>query len=184
MPDKIVKRRGGGRYLTPPQIDLGLRALVRNGGSGTTTARELGIPVDTVNSWRRRHRERYEELRVQMGPELEAQAIADFRGFVQRAEEAKSLALEKTVDALEAGDIKDPAKTLQAISISQGIAVQKVLELSGRPTAIVEHRSMAEALARLRALGAEVIEGTAVAVVDSAEPTVSAPVAELPSEAT
>jgi transposase-like protein len=167
MPDEMVTRQPGARYLTPPQIDAGLRVVVRHGGSATVAARELGIPVNTVESWKKRHRERYHQLREEMGPELERQAQQGFLAFVTRAEEAKAKALEAVVEGLDAGTVKDPARALQQVSISQGIAVQKVLELSGRPTSIVEHRSVAETIAQLRSLGAEIIEGT---VVSSDEP--------------
>lgn len=207
-------------YRTQEQVDQGLRVVIAHGGSVTAAAKALDVNYEVVKKWVDRNKERYAELEREMGPELEAQAVADFQGFLKRSEEAKRKALQTTVNnmdadardeaiylenmrlyqaALERGDadvqeptppakrVKDAGKTLQHIAISQGIAVQKILELTGRPTAVVQHTSMNEALARLKALGA-VVEGVATDITDvlSSEdhPTVPAPVAGLPREAT
>ena len=166
----------GQRHRTEAQIENGLRAIIRNGGSLTTTARELGVNVETVKNWKVRRRERYAELEREMGAELEAQAVDGFRAFVVRAEEAKRGALEQVILDIEEGNIRDAAKTLKDVAIAQGIGVQKILELTNRPTAIVEHRTPAEAFARLRSLGA-IIEGTADTLGDE-------PVAALPAPTT
>lgn len=152
----------GTRYRTEAQIENGLKVIIRNGGSFSAAAREMGVARTTVVSWLDdgRRRERYEAIRREMGPELEAQAVAGLQSFIVRAEEAKRGALEQVITAIDEGDLKDPAKTLKDVAIAQGIGVQKILELTNRPTAIVEHRTPEEAYARLRALGA-VIEGTA-----------------------
>ena len=193
---------------TQAQIDNGLRVVIRNGGSIRAAAKEMGVELAAVRSWMERHRERYAELEVEMGPELEAQSVNGFRAFVIRAEEAKKAALEGVIDDIAADEadmatfraalargetpdapalrIRNKAGVLKDLSISQGIGVQKVLELTNRPTQIVEHRTPAEAFARLRALGAQIIEGTATEVAPAmlVETTAAAPVAALPSEAT
>jgi hypothetical protein len=163
----------GARYRTEAQIENGLRVVIRNGGSISAAAREMGIAVTTVKSWLdpdRGRRERFEQLKREMGPELEAQAVAGLQAFIVRAEHAKRGALEAVIVDIDNGDVKDPAKTLKDVAIAQGIGVQKILELTNRPTAIVEHRTPEEAYARLRALGA-VIEGTA----DTLEPAKALP---------
>lgn len=207
-------------YRSSEQVEQGLRTIIAHGGSHTAAANALGLDVEIVRRWKVRNKERYAELEREMGPELEAQAVQDFQGFLKRSEEAKRKALQTTVDnmdadardeeiylenmrlyqaALERGDadvqepsppskrVRDAGKTLQHIAISQGIAVQKILELTGRPTQVVQHTSMNEALARLKALGA-VVEGVATDITDvlpsDDHPTVSAPVAGLPREAT
>lgn len=163
----------GQRYRTEAQIENGMRVIIRNGGSMTAAARELGVKLSAVKEWKYSRLERYKELEREMGPELEAQAVAGLQAFVVRAEEAKRGALESVITDIEEGNLRDPAKTLKDVSIAQGIGVQKILELTNRPTAIVEHRTPEEAFARLRSLGA-VIEGTADTLGDE-------PVAALPA---
>lgn len=205
--DELAATHKFRKYRSRAEQDAGMKVMIRNGGSPTAAGRELGIPAATCNSWRKEHPDRYLELQRELGPELEAQAVAGFQAFVLRAEAAKSKVLDRFLgdleadaadwqsyaEAVQAGKdpkppaprVKDAAKSLQAISISQGIGVQKVLELTGRPTHIVETRSLSEAMARLRELGAEAIDGTATeepAMLPEA--TAAAPVAALPMEAT
>lgn len=188
-PDKIVRRQPGTYKYTMQQREAALLALVHNGGAIKATALELGMEYETLHSWcTTRYKARYHELREKHGPELEAKAVAGLQGFLVRAEEAKGKALDATVAQIDDGTIKDPAKALQHISVSQGISVQKILELTQRPTQIHEHRSMNEIVSRLKALGAD-IQGVATEIPDatvlpSKSTTVSAPVAELPLEAT
>lgn len=141
---------------TVEQRDAALLAVVLNGGRVHQAARDLDVSAETLRSWMQRHRARYEELQQKHGPELEAKAVANLQGFIVRSEEAKSVALDATVVHLESGEAKNPGNDLKNIAIAQGIAVQKVLELTARPTSIVEHRSIAEAIERMRALGGEI----------------------------
>lgn len=199
-----IALRPGQHRRNKKQIDACILALVLNGGSISDTALEYGESPAAIREWRRRYPARYAELQQEYGPEIERRAVAELQAFITRAERAKGLALSRTVDLMEAdardeashqelvdsgalGDdeIKPPTMrvrnthaALKDIAIAQGISVQKVLELTNRPTQVIEHRSPAEAMAQLRALGALVIDGTAD-VLPSGEVNASAPVAEL-----
>lgn len=151
----------------PAEIEAGLLALVLSGGSSRVASRETGIPESTLTSWQLAHRGRIEELRRERGPELERMAIEGFRAFVVRAEQVKAAALELTLKQIEDGSIKDPARAMQAVSISQGISVQRMLELDGRPSGVAPDRSLGELVAALERLGATKqsrgsVEGSAV----------------------
>lgn len=156
MPDEMMDRPNGRRNFTPDQRDAALLAVIMSGGRVKQTARELDVNYETLRSMVDRNHERYEELQRKHGPELEARAVANLQAFVARAEEAKFIALDASVAQIEAGESKSPANDLKNIAVAQGISVQKILELSGRPTQIVQHGGLAEAMARLRQLGATV----------------------------
>lgn len=156
MPDETMERPDGRRNFSVEQRDQALLAVIMSGGRVKQTAKELGINYETLRSMVDRNREHYEELQRKHGPELEARAVANLQAFVARAEEAKFIALDASVAQIEAGESKSPANDLKNIAVAQGISVQKILELSGRPTQIVQHGGLAEAMARLRQLGATV----------------------------
>ena len=104
---------------------------------------------------------RYEELREKHGPALERRVVSGLLDFMEQAEEVKRAALARTLADLQSEEgVRDASTAMKNIAISQGIAGTKMMELMGRPTSIIEHRSPNELLSRLRALGA-IIEGTA-----------------------
>lgn len=157
-----IKRPPGKRraYL-PHEIEAGLQALVMCGGSTRKTAELTGVPRRTIEKWVKLHRGRIEVIRRERGPELERLAIEGFRAFVVRAEEAKAAALDETLKRIEDGTARDPGRDLSSISVAQGISVQRMLELDGRPQGVKGgERSVAELLTELQRLGA-VIDGSA-----------------------
>jgi hypothetical protein len=137
-----------------------LQALVLCGDSTRRASELCGVPHPTLQAWKSEHRARIERIREERGPELEAMAINGLRAFALRAEEVKAAALEATMEQLREGKARDPAAVLRNVATAQGITVSKILELSGRPTSIVEHRSAQDIVARLASLGA-VVDSTA-----------------------
>ncbi len=155
---------GTGKQYSEIDIEAALLAVVMQGGRVTRAAELTGINRDTLYRWANlEYNQRYSELRAEKGPELEQLAIQGLLEFVHKAESAKNLALEKTVQQLEAGEAKDPGATLRNIATAQGISVTKIMELSGRPTSTVIHQSPAELMARLASLGA-VVDTTATEI--------------------
>lgn len=151
----VHTRSGAAAKYSQTEVESALLAVVMEGGVVRRAAELVGVPAATLSRWvNQEHYQRYSELRVKHGPELEKRAVEGLLNFVRRAEDAKYLALEKTIDELESGDTKDPGATLRNIATAQGISVTKILELSGRPTSTVMHKSPAELMARLQALGA------------------------------
>lgn len=145
------------------QVEEALLAVVMSGGVVREAAALVDIPKETIRDWTNLHAGRLAELRAAHGPELEKRAVDGLMAFVTAAEGVKRTALESTQDALDAGEIKDPSSALKNISISQGIAVTKVMELTGRPTANQIKQSPAELLAGLARLGA-IVNSTAVEI--------------------
>lgn len=151
------------RSYMPHEVEAALQALVLSGGSPRRASKLCGVPHPTLIDWASKHRERIEVIRRERGPELERMAIEGFRGFIVRAEEVKAAALEATMAQIENGSIKDPARAMQAVSISQGISVQRMLELDGRPSGVEPGRSLGELVAALERLGAvRTVDGSAV----------------------
>lgn len=151
------------RSYAPHEVEAGLQALVFEGGSARRAGRITGIPVSTLDLWLTLHRERLEVIRKERGPELERMAIEGFRAFVVRAEQVKAAALEATMDRIESGEVAEPWKAMQATAIAQGISVQRMLELDGRPSGVEPGRSLGELVAALERLGAvRTVEGSAV----------------------
>lgn len=194
MSPAFPNAKKGRRRYTVAQREQALLAVVMNGGRILETGRQLGINGETLRKWVAWQRPHYEELQRKHGPELEARAVSGLQAFINNAEEAKAAALAAVVDGLsqDALDltawaervradplanerapvprIKDPAKALQHVAVAQGISVQKILELTGRPTQTVQHTSINDSLARLRALGAQItVEGAAVEIPQALE---------------
>lgn len=159
-PKAAIANRPRHSKYTDTQIEEALLAVVMNGGSMKRGAELVEIPYDTVRDWMNLYAARYAELRREKGPELERRAVDGLLSFVSAAEDTKRLALEKTTEELEAGETKDPGATLRNVATAQGIAVTKIMELTGRPTANTTGRSAQELLAGLARLGA-VINSTA-----------------------
>ncbi len=145
------------------KIDQGLMALVLCGGRAKEAAQHVGVTERTLNRWKQDNPGRYLEIQRDKGAEIEAMALDSLRAFVVASEHVKVVALEKTLEYLESGKPRDPSAVLRNVATSQGLAISKLLELSGRPTSVTEHRNLDELLARLKHLGATV-DGIAVEV--------------------
>lgn len=162
LPTTLGTSKAGRRSYLPHEIETALQALVMCGGSTTRACRLTGIPRGTLDDWKVWHRERIEIIRRERGPELEQMAINGFRAFVVRAEEAKALALEETVKRLADGTARDPGRDLSSISVAQGISVQRMLELDGRPQGVPGgEASVGELMRKLHGMFGGAVEGSA-----------------------
>lgn len=144
---------------TDIELEQALTAIVMTGGNMEEAARITGRHAKTLAAWRNKNIARYMEIRREKGPALEAMVVDGLRGFLVEAERVKLKALNALEKAIDDGEVKDYGSALKNISVSQGIAGSKIMDLTGRPTAIIEHRSTKELMARLAAIGA--IESTA-----------------------
>jgi hypothetical protein len=165
MSDDLVpslpRRPGKRRSYLPHELEAGLQALVLCGGSTHKAEQMTGIPRATFKSWAVKHRERLDVIRHERGPQLERMAIDGFRAFILRAEHAKNVALDETLKRLEDGTARDPGRDLSQISVAQGIATQRMLELDGRPQGVPGgERTVTEIFKQLERLGA-VVDGSA-----------------------
>jgi hypothetical protein len=163
------------RY-SPTEIDAALAVLAAS-GSSLQASETTGIPDRTLREWKIEHADRYREIQEREAPKLEAIAASTAREIIIRAGETEHALLDtlnqRIHDQAPTKELSELAGTLQRVTTSKGINGTKLLELTGRPTQIVEHR---EGTDILRALGAKVpglvIEATAT---EEPQPTLQAP---------
>lgn len=142
---------------TPAEIDKALTVLAYYGGNAVRAASDIGMSDRTLRLWRSEtHRERYLEIAEREGPRLEQLAAQQARELILRAADAEHGVLDRLATRLDdtestSKELSELAGTLQRLTTSKGINGTKLLELTGRPTQIVEHRDpkqAAQALAR------------------------------------
>jgi hypothetical protein len=150
------------RVHQPYTLEIVETALLTFAATGNYKhASELvGIPDDTIRDWHIRFPNRYQRLAEKHAGEIEKTIATKVRQTVMSAATAldKAVALEEKRLGLD--DVKDASASARNLATVMGIGVTKILELEGRPTSIVEHRSGAEALRAAEALGF-VIDSTA-----------------------
>ncbi len=165
-----------GQDFTPAQIDQALTTLAYYGGNSARAAEELGMSSSTLRQWRLyKHRDRYLEIAEREAPRIEAMAAQQARELVIRASETEHTLIDRlntrlADDETTSKELSELAGTLQRVTTSKGINGTKLLELTGRPTSIVEHRDPAQTVnAIARKLGLT-IDSTAIDVTPTALP--------------
>ena len=111
-------------------------------------------------------RERYEQRRNELAPVLEGMHANDLLDTARLATTVGNLAIAKTKELLETGQIRDPAvasKVARDLSQVSTQSIDKRLAVQGRPTTITEHRDVREIVRALEALKVvQVIDSTGV----------------------
>jgi transposase-like protein len=146
--------KGQRSEYTPTEIETALRVVAFYGGNTERASREIGINARTLRVWRGdAHRDRYQEIVAQEGPKLEAIAADQAREAILRSSDVEhrifdllDAATDPEHEAFKPKDITDLAGALQRITTSKGINTTKLLELTGRPTQVVQHLSPQEAI--------------------------------------
>jgi hypothetical protein len=149
--------------FTPEEIERSLLALALCGGNSTRAAKMLEadprmsrVPATpTLRQWRNyNHNARYEELRTRHAPEIEAAAIGDYREIVVEGARAQLLATQRSANNIEQLDPAEAAKVAKDLSVATGIAADKLLLFTDRPTSRTETTTPEQTLAALlQALG-------------------------------
>lgn len=140
---------------TPAEVDKALTVLAYCGGNGRRASEISGVPKATLQLWRTEtHRERYQEIAERERPKLEQMAVDGAVAQILRADESALRILDRLDDALEDPDAKpkelsELAGAAQRLATAKGINGTKLLELTGRPTQITEHRSATDTLRSL-----------------------------------
>ena len=155
------------RTFSAEERTRALIVLASRAGNCAEASRELvaggvDVPVETLRGWKKT--DEYERIRHDYGYKLEEYVIAEIRESMVEQSELERLALAKTREALENGDIKDPARAMRDISHAKGQNIDKLRVMTGRPTDITENRSLDELVRALASLG--------IAQVDSVDSTV------------
>lgn len=153
MPAKPPARKR--RQYSPVEIRQALTVLAYYGGNAARASLETGVPAMTLKDWRNTaHLDVYQEIQEREGPKLEAIAAAQAREAIIRSSDVEHRIfdrLSQETEDLTTKELSELTGALQRAATAKGINTTKLLELTGRPTQIVEHRDpkqAAEALAR------------------------------------
>lgn len=152
----------------PEHVAHALATLAMCGGNARQARERLlagGIDVSesTLKYWRNdRFPERYRQACEDTAPQIEAQVVDFQRELAYRASQAAQHAVALELERIDAREVKDASASARNLATTAGIAVDKVLSLTGRPTTIHEHRTPEQAMKRLRTLHPGLfVEGTA-----------------------
>lgn len=161
----------GTSSYTPEQVLTALNALALNGGHielarKTLHAQGHDVSRATLYRWRTEtYPERYRQVCDQLAPQVEAHVIELQRSLAVQATQTAIQAVELEQRRLRGGKVKDAAASARNLATVAGISVDKILSLSGRPTSVIEHRTVDDDLRALRAAG--IVNGTAEEVTDA-----------------
>lgn len=142
-------------------ITYGLTTVIAFAGNCEAASRALEaegkpIPASTLRVWRcSSFRDEYLELEAQHRPEIDARAVSQARTLVEKLGEAEELAIDRTIEALQAGEInaKDAAATLKNLTISKGVNIDKIDVREGKATSRVEITAGEDLIRSLEAAG-------------------------------
>lgn len=139
----------------PEHVAHALATLAMCGGNCRQARERLlaaGIDVNerTLLYWKNdRFPERYRQACHDTAPQIEAQVVDFQRELAYRASQAAQNAVALELERIEAREVKDASASARNLATTAGIAVDKVLSLTGRPTQITEHRTPEQSLKRL-----------------------------------
>lgn len=156
---------------TPTEVDKALTVLAYCGGNGRRAERICGVPQATLYLWRSEtHRDRYQEIQERERPKLEQLAVDGAVAQILRADESTLRIYDRIDEGLDgremeiegddgqtrtvtvhasAKELAELAGAAQRLTTAKGINGTKLLELTGRPTQITEHRSATDTLRSL-----------------------------------
>ena len=147
------------RSYTPEDVTRALVTLAVT-GSPRQTSERLEIPESTLRRWRDNvHADQYRQLQRDHAAKLEQVIVEQVREAALVSGAIEREALDRLAQNLHKLEPRDLANTIKNLKLTQGISIDKMLALTGRPTVITEHRNADELVAKLTAAG--VIEGTA-----------------------
>lgn len=156
------------RYFTPEEVDAGLMMLAFCGGNSGEASRRLkeqgyNLSDRVLRKFRSTtYPERYAELHRTRAQEIEDVIVTKMRETALQAADVQQRALEKTVEQLDNGELRDASTAARNAAVVQGIATDKLLTLTGRPTTVVEHRDAEDVLRGLaQRFPGLIVEGTA-----------------------
>jgi hypothetical protein len=162
-----------GRSFTAVQVDRCLLVLAIEGDNSERAAKALRAQDVRVSSRQlRRLRERYPNraraIHEQHFRELEDVLVQEQRALAMQAGVASRAAVRLEVERIAGGDVKDAARSAQALETTAGIATDKVLTLTGRPQAVVANLSVEDILKARRRDYATFVDGSAVEIEEAA----------------
>ena len=160
----------------PEDIERGLTALAIYGNSEKAVAalKANGLTAPSsrqLQNWRDQYPEQWNKAVREQAPKIEQQIVGDLLTTLQVSQRTVQVAVNKTLEQLEAGEAKDPAGAARNIATVVGITTDKFLTLTGRPSQIVENRTADQLLASIgRLVGATpVVDTTAEEISEATE---------------
>ena len=102
---------------------------------------------------KRFHIEEYEKIRNQLAPLVEQSFANDMLGVASMATQVEQVAVEHTMDLLKKGKIADPSRVARDLADVKAKNTDKRLAIQGRPTSIVEKRSVEDIWQQLEKMG-------------------------------
>lgn len=136
------------RRYADHEIKVGLAALLY-AGTLTKASEQTGIPKTTLKYWRDTKPEMWSEVQTQIAPKLDKLVLDQARELAVTWAELETQVAQHLAEALPRLDSRDIPAAARNISTARAISVDKLNILSGRPTAIVEHRSTTELVSHL-----------------------------------
>jgi hypothetical protein len=159
-----MARTGERKSYPPVERDAILTMAFHHGP--TVAAREFGCTKRTIAEWRRTKPEEWLAICDREGPALERRIVAQTQEVMARVGEIElrnALRIAEGMDELTPKEMVDLAGAQQRLATAKGINGTKLLELTGRPTQVIENRTGADILRQLAAaVPGLVVEGTAV----------------------
>ena len=162
-------KKPGKRQYSTEERTRSLLSLASRAGNVKAALRDLKeqgleVPEQTLRDWG--GSEEYERIRHKYGHKLEEFVIAEIRERMVEQSELEKLAAQKTREALENGQVRDPARTMRDVAAAKSQNIDKLRVMTGRPTDITEHRSVDELVKALVSLGiaTESVDGEAVEI--------------------
>ena len=144
--------QGLNRAYTDEQIETALTTVAIT-ANAKEASRTTGIPHRTILNWCNRHADKLKRIQEERAPQIEQAVIGKLRQGMLRGADATLLSIEKAIEQLEAGEVKDAAAFARNLATTQAIQADKMLLLDGRPTSISEHRTVDDELRELERLG-------------------------------
>lgn len=163
-----------GRLHTDTERERGMIALVMCGGNLRKTSKFTGIPTSTLNGWRKT--EEYQRIRAQREPQIVEKLAAEAEEFALQAAPVEQKMLDKLEEDLDKLGPADLASALRNVSTSKAINIDKISSpLRGRPTVVIEHRSIDDIAAALEAK----LRDSGITIDSTADEIIELPSAEL-----
>jgi hypothetical protein len=130
----------------------------------------ITVSATKLDVFKRAHLEEYEKLRNQLAPLREQSFANDMLDVAAMATQVEQVAVTHTLTLLSEGKISDPSKVARDLADVKAKNTDKRLAIQGRPTSIVEKRSVEDIWQQLERMG--VVE---------VEPVIDADVVEQPA---
>lgn len=159
-----MARSGDRKAYSPAERDAILTVAFHHGVN--TAVAEFKCARETIAIWRKDKPEEWLAICEREGPIMERRIVAQTQEIMARVGEIElrnALRLAENMEDLTPKEVVDLAGAQQRLATAKGINGTKLLELTGRPTQVIENRSGADILRQLAAaVPGLIVEGTAV----------------------